>query len=574
VAKLLKWLKPYKNYVASSLLLVFVQSVSELYLPNLMADIVDTGILNQDVGYILRKGLIMLLVALGGTAAAILAGYLASRAAMGFGRDLRENIFKHVQSFSLAEFDKFGTASLITRTVNDVNQIQMMTVMGLRMVARAPLMGIGSVIMAVNKDARLSMVLLIAVPFLAGIAYFLHRKSVPIFEDIQKKIDRMNLILRENLRGVRVIRAFNRAEYEKNRFKEANRDLTETSIRVNRLMSLFMPLISLIINFTIIAILWFGGLRVEQGTLQVGDLMAFIQYVMHIMFSLMMVSIAFVMFPRAYASASRIVDVLETEPEIKEPENPVELYEIKGTIEFKNVAFKYPGSQEPVLRDISFRAEPGKVTAIIGGTGAGKTTILNLIMRFYDATSGSILIDGVDIKRLPQGKLRDAIGYVPQKVVLFSGTVEENIRFGKDLDPEEVERAAQIAQASEFISKMEDGYNSVISQGGKNLSGGQKQRLSIARAVAKRPKIYLFDDCFSALDFKTDAKVRAAIKRETKDSTVIVVAQRVATIMDADQIIVLKDGRIAGIGKHKELFKNCQEYREIVLSQLSEEELA
>ncbi|MFO7152651.1 MAG: ABC transporter ATP-binding protein [Bacillota bacterium] len=574
MAKLLKWLKPYKNYVASSLLLVFVQSVSELYLPNLMADIVDTGILNQDVGYILRKGLIMLLVALGGTAAAILAGYLASRAAMGFGRDLRENIFKHVQSFSLAEFDKFGTASLITRTVNDVNQIQMMTVMGLRMVARAPLMGIGSVIMAVNKDARLSMVLLIAVPFLAGIAYFLHRKSVPIFEDIQKKIDRMNLILRENLRGVRVIRAFNRAEYEKNRFKEANRDLTETSIRVNRLMSLFMPLISLIINFTIIAILWFGGLRVEQGTLQVGDLMAFIQYVMHIMFSLMMVSIAFVMFPRAYASASRIVDVLETEPEIKEPENPVELYEIKGTIEFKNVAFKYPGSQEPVLRDISFRAEPGKVTAIIGGTGAGKTTILNLIMRFYDATSGSILIDGVDIKRLPQGKLRDAIGYVPQKVVLFSGTVEENIRFGKDLDPEEVERAAQIAQASEFISKMEDGYNSVISQGGKNLSGGQKQRLSIARAVAKRPKIYLFDDCFSALDFKTDAKVRAAIKRETKDSTVIVVAQRVATIMDADQIIVLKDGRIAGIGKHKELFKNCQEYREIVLSQLSEEELA
>lgn len=574
MAKLLKWLKPYKNYVASSLLLVFVQSVSELYLPNLMADIVDTGILNQDVGYILRKGLIMLLVALGGTVAAILAGYLASRAAMGFGRDLRENIFKHVQSFSLAEFDKFGTASLITRTVNDVNQIQMMTVMGLRMVARAPLMGIGSVIMAVNKDARLSMVLLIAVPFLAGIAYFLHRKSVPIFEDIQKKIDRMNLILRENLRGVRVIRAFNRAEYEKNRFKEANRDLTETSIRVNRLMSLFMPLISLIINFTIIAILWFGGLRVEQGTLQVGDLMAFIQYVMHIMFSLMMVSIAFVMFPRAYASASRIVDVLETEPEIKEPENPVELYEIKGTIEFKNVAFKYPGSQEPVLRDISFRAEPGKVTAIIGGTGAGKTTILNLIMRFYDATSGSILIDGVDIKRLPQGKLRDAIGYVPQKVVLFSGTVEENIRFGKDLDPEEVERAAQIAQASEFISKMEDGYNSVISQGGKNLSGGQKQRLSIARAVAKRPKIYLFDDCFSALDFKTDAKVRAAIKRETKDSTVIVVAQRVATIMDADQIIVLKDGRIAGIGKHKELFKNCQEYREIVLSQLSEEELA
>jgi ATP-binding cassette subfamily B protein len=337
-------------------------------------------------------------------------------------------------------------------------------------------------------------------------------------------------------------------------------------------MSWFMPATSLVVNFTIIAILWFGGIRIERGTLQVGDLMAFIQYVMHLMFSLMMMSMVFVMFPRAHASASRVIEVLETVPAIREPENPVEPEEIKGTIEFKDVTFKYPGSAEPVLKEISFRAEPGSVTAIIGGTGAGKTTILNLIMRFYDVTSGSILIDGIDIRLLPLGKLRDAIGYVPQRVVLFSGTVEENIRFGKDLRREEVERAALIAQASEFISNMEGGYNSVISQGGKNLSGGQKQRLSIARAVAKRPRIYLFDDCFSALDFRTDAKVRAAIKEETKDSTVLVVAQRVATVMDADQIIVLKDGRIAGIGKHEELFKTCREYREIVLSQLSEEE--
>ncbi|MCF6096990.1 ABC transporter ATP-binding protein/permease [Thermovorax subterraneus] len=574
MAKLLKWLKPYKNYVAGSLFLIFLQAVSELYLPNLMADIVDTGILNKDVGYILRKGIIMLLVALGGTIAAILASYLSSKAAMGFGRDLRENIFKHVGSFSLAEFDKFGTASLITRTVNDVNQIQMMTVMGLRMVARAPLMGIGSMIMAVYKDAQLSLVLLVTVPLLIGIVYFLYRRSVLLFEAIQKKIDRLNLILRENLIGIRVIRAFNRSEYERQRFEKANLDLTETSINVNRLMSWFMPATSLVVNFTIIAILWFGGIRIERGTLQVGDLMAFIQYVMHLMFSLMMMSMVFVMFPRAHASASRVIEVLETVPAIREPENPVEPEEIKGTIEFKDVTFKYPGSAEPVLKEISFRAEPGSVTAIIGGTGAGKTTILNLIMRFYDVTSGSILIDGIDIRLLPQGKLRDAIGYVPQRVVLFSGTVEENIRFGKDLNREEVERAALIAQASEFISNMGGGYNSVISQGGKNLSGGQKQRLSIARAVAKRPRIYLFDDCFSALDFRTDAKVRAAIRKETKDSTVLVVAQRVATVMDADQIIVLKDGRIAGIGKHEELFKTCPEYREIVLSQLSEEELA
>lgn len=546
--------------------------MSELYLPNLMADIVDTGILNKDVGYILRKGIMMLLVALGGSIAAILASYLSSKAAVGFGRDLREDIFKHVGGFSLAEFDKFGTASLITRTVNDVNQIQMMTVMGLRMVARAPLMGIGSMIMAVYKDAKLSLVLLVTVPSLIGIVYFLYRRSVPLFEAIQKKIDRLNLILRENLIGIRVIRAFNRSEYEKQRFEKANLDLTETSIKVNRLMSWFMPATSLVVNFTIIAILWFGGIRIERGTLQVGDLMAFIQYVMHVMFSLMMMSMVFVMFPRAYASASRIIEVIETVPEIKEPENPLEPEEIKGTIEFKDVTFKYPGSAEPVLKEISFRAEPGSVTAIIGGTGAGKTTILNLIMRFYDVTSGSILIDGIDIRLLPLGKLRDAIGYVPQRVVLFSGTVEENIRFGKDLRREEVERAALIAQASEFISNMEGGYNSVISQGGKNLSGGQKQRLSIARAVAKKSRIYLFDDCFSALDFKTDAKVRAAIKEETKDSTVLVVAQRVATVMDADQIIVLKDGRIAGIGKHEELFKTCREYREIVLSQLSEEE--
>ncbi|ADL08409.1 ABC transporter ATP-binding protein [Thermosediminibacter oceani] len=572
--KLLKFLKPYRNYVIVSLILIFFQSISELYLPNLMSDIVDIGIVKGDIRYILQKGEIMLLVAAGGTVSAIVASYLSSQAAMGFGKILRNKIFSQVENFSLQEFDKFGTASLITRTTNDVNQIQMVIMITLRMVARAPLICIGGIILAVSKDARLSLILLITVPILAFLVFVLYKKAMPLFDAIQKKIDRVNLILRENLTGIRVIRAFNKIEYEKKRFNEANIDLTNMSIKVNRIMAWLMPAMMLLLNFTIIAVIWFGGIRIDKGTMQVGDLMAFIQYIIQIMFSLIMVSVVFVMLPRASASALRINEVLEIVPKIKEPEKPEEIKNIRGVIEFKDVTFSYPGADEPALKNISFKAEPGKLTAIIGGTGSGKSTVLNLIMRFYDADSGSILIDGVDIKLLPQTKLRDMIGYVPQKAVLFSGTIADNIRFGKnDAADEQIRKAACIAQATEFIFQMKDEFNSEISQGGKNLSGGQKQRLAIARAVVKRPKIYLFDDCFSALDFKTDAKVRAALREETKDATVIVVAQRVATIMDADQIIVLQKGEIAGIGTHKQLLNTCQIYREIVLSQLSGEEL-
>lgn len=572
--KLFKFLKPYRGYIFISLSLIFLQSLSELYLPNLMSDIVDFGIVRGDVGYIWRKGEIMILVALGGTLAAITASYLSSQAAMGFGKILRKEVFSHVENFSLHEFDKFGTASLITRTTNDVNQLQMAVLMGLRMMARAPLIGIGGIIMAISKDARLSLIVLIAVPFVLFLVYIFYRKATPLFKEIQKKIDRVNLILRENLTGIRVIRAFNKINYEKQRFSIANRDLTDTSIKVNSMISVLMPLMMLVSNFSIIAIIWFGGLRIDAGKMQVGDLMAVIQYVMQIMFSIIMLSMVFVMLPRATASAMRIQEVLEVSPEIKDPESPMKIDNVQGTVEFKNVTFRYPGAEEPVIENISFKAEPGKVTAIIGSTGAGKSTLLNLILRFYDVDEGSILIDGVDIRNLSQENLRNLIGYVPQKALLFSGTVAENIRFGnKFATDEDVKRAADIAQATEFILNMNHGFDSEISQGGVNLSGGQKQRLSIARAIVKRAKIYLFDDCFSALDFKTDLKVRTALKKEIKDATVIIVAQRVATIMDADQIVVLHEGKIAGIGTHKELLKSCSVYKDIVSSQISEEEL-
>jgi len=573
--KFLKFLKPYRTYIFVSLGLVFLQALSELYLPDLMSDIVNYGIVNGDIGYILRKGELMILIALGGTFAAVVSSYLSAQSSMGFGKMLREEIFTKVENFSLYEFNKFGTASLITRTTNDVNQLQIAVLMGLRMVARAPLMAVGSIVMTVSKDTRLSLIVFVSVFVVLSLVYIFYKTATPIFRAIQKKIDRVNLILRENLTGIRVIRAFNKIDYEKRRFDVANRDLTETSMKVNRLVSGLMPLIMLISNLTFIALIWFGGIRIDRGQMQVGDLMAIIQYVMQIMFSIVMLSMIFVMLPRASASALRIQEVLDEPFKIKDPEKVEEIKDVKGVIEFKNVTFRYPGAEEPVLYDVSFKAEPGKVTAIIGSTGAGKSTILNLILRFYDINEGSILVDGVDIRNLKQENLRSIIGYVPQKALLFSGTVAENIRFGsKNVTDEDIKRAADIAQATEFISSMMNGFNSEVSQGGVNLSGGQKQRLAIARAVAKKARIYLFDDCFSALDFKTDLKVRTALKKEIKDATVIIVAQRVATIMNADQIIVLHEGKVVGIGTHNELMKYCDVYKDIVSSQISEEELA
>ncbi len=575
LGQLLRFLRPYRREVALVVILVFLQSLAELYLPTLMASIVDEGVVTGNTAHILWVGMRMLVVAALGAAAAIAASYYASRAANAFGRDMRSRLFRHVSSFSMQELAQLGTATLITRTTNDVSQVQQVVYLILRMMISAPLMSVGGVIMAVSKDRALSLVIVAVVPLLVLVITLIGRKAMPMFRALQEKVDGLNRILRELLMGVRVVRAFNRADYEHARFTRANEDLTDTAVRVNRLMGTTMPIMMVLLNMTTVAIMWFGGWRIEGGHLQVGDLMAFIQYVMLIMFSLLMVSMVIVIIPRAAVSAGRINEVLHMKPVIQDPEAARPLPERRGVVEFRGVSFQYPGAEQPALQDISFRAEPGKTTAIIGGTGSGKSTLVNLLIRFYDATGGQVLIDGVDVREQSQADLRQAIGFVPQKAVLFSGSIADNIRYGKeDATEEELIRAAEIAQALEFIQGMPDGFDTMVDQGGTNLSGGQRQRLTIARAVVRRPKIYVFDDCFSALDFKTDAAVRAALKRETEDATVIIVAQRVSTIMHADQIIVLDAGRAVGIGTHEELVRTCPVYREIVISQLGEEAAA
>lgn len=575
MTRLFRHLKPYGWLVAAVLVLVFFQTLSELYLPTLMSDIVDTGVVKGDTPYIWKIGLFMLLVALGGMACSIGASYFSAKAASGFGKTLRGKVFGHVSNFSLEEFDKIGTASLITRTTNDITQIQQVLIMMLRMMIMAPMMCIGGIIMAVSKDATLSLIFIVIMPVLAAAIFLIARKGIPLFKAIQKKIDKLNLVMREGLTGIRVIRSFNRIEHEKKRFDAANFDLTDTSIKVNKVMAFMMPIMMLVLNVSSVAIIWYGGLRIDAGHMQVGDLMAFLQYAMQIMFSLIMVSMMFVMIPRASASAVRINEVLEMVPVINDTVTPTSTSGQKGYVEFQNVTFSYPGAEQPAIQDISFSAKPGEVTAIIGGTGSGKSTLISLIPRFYDVEEGSVLVDGVDVRDLPQEELRAKIGFVPQKAVLFTGTIQENIRYGKeDATDEEVWHAAEIAQASDFIAGMEQGYDSVIAQGGTNVSGGQKQRLSIARALVRGAEVYIFDDSFSALDFKTDAKLRAALKEETRESTVIIVAQRVSTVLDADRIIVMNESRIAGIGTHHELMETCDVYREIVYSQLSEEEIA
>ncbi|MEO2076151.1 MAG: ABC transporter ATP-binding protein [Bacillus sp. (in: firmicutes)] len=573
--KLTKYLKPFQLPIYLVLVLVLLQSLAELYLPTLMSDIVDKGVITGDTDYIWKIGGFMMLVAAGGMICSIAASFFSAKAASGFGKSLRSKLFSHVSNFSLHEFDQLGTASLITRTTNDITQIQQVLVMMLRMMAMAPMMCIGGIIMAYSKDSKLTLVLAVSLPVLVLAIVFIASKGMPLFKAMQVKLDKLNRVLRENLTGIRVIRSFNRIDYEKKRFNEANWDLTQTAIQVNKLMAAMMPIMMLVLNLSTVAIIWFGGLRISSGHMQVGDMMAFIQYAMQIMFSFIMLSMMFVMIPRASVSAVRINEVLQTVADIKDP--PVTSSEegVQGQVEFKDVTFSYPGAEMPAIENISFKMKPGEVTAIIGGTGSGKSTLINLIPRFYDVDSGAVLINGVDIRQLTQERLRKKIGFVPQQAVLFTGSISENIRYGKeDATDDEVQHAATIAQAAEFITTMEDGYNAMIAQGGTNVSGGQKQRLSIARALVRKPEIYIFDDSFSALDFKTDAKLRAALKEETGDSTLLIVAQRVSTIMDADQIIVLDHGRIAGIGAHKELLENCPVYREIVLSQLSEEEIA
>jgi len=573
--KLLRLLQPYRMSLAFVLVLAFFQSLANLFLPSLMAEIVDTGIVKGDTGYILRVGGSMLLITIGGMICAIAGSFFSFRIAIGFGRILRGKIFTHVENFSLHEFDTFSTASLITRTTNDTTQVQQVITMILGMVITAPMMAIGGVILALSQDPALVWVLVAAMPVVVIVFLLIITRAIPLFQIMQVKIDKLNLVLDEGLTGVRVIRAFDRDAHEHQRFDAANLDLTDTAITVNRIVAFLMPAMMLTLNLTSVAILWFGSIRIDAGDMQVGSLIAFLQYAMQILFALLMVAVMFVMLPRAAASAARINEVLDVAPDINDPDEARPAGPLTGQVEFQNVTFSYPGAEEPALSKISFRASPGEVTAIIGGTGSGKSTLVNLIPRFYDVDEGRVLVDGIDVREMSQEELRAKIGFVPQKAVLFSGTIAKNIRYGKaDASPEEVLHAAEIAQATEFVAAMPDGFESAIAQGGTNVSGGQKQRLSIARALVRKPEIYLFDDSFSALDFTTDARLRAALKGETGGATVLIVAQRVGTVMGADRIIVLDDGRIVGIGNHRELIETCRVYQEIVSSQLSLEEIA
>ena len=573
--KIYRHLKPFAGLVALIVVFLAAQSVAELYMPTLMSDIVNNGMIRGDIPYIWKIGFRMLLVAAGSCLSSVLVAFFSAKAAVGLGRDLRDKIFTRVEDFSLNEIDKFGTASLITRTTNDVTQIQTFSVMMFRFIIYSPIMCVGGIIMALARDSKLAAILAVVLPAMIIIMLLIAKFVIPMFQSLQKKVDKINLILRENLTGIRVIRAFNRMDRERARFGKANSELTDISIRVNRIMAVAQPLMMLLMNGTLLAIVWFGGLRISTGDLNIGDMMAFLQYAMMIMFSIIMVAIMFIMMPRAQASAVRINEVLDVRPEIKNPEKAAEPSGLKGQVEFKDVTFYYPGAQLPALKNISFKALPGEVTAIIGGTGSGKSTLINLIPRFYDVNEGQVLVDGIDVRDMDQGTLRRKIGFVPQTAILFSGTVAQNIRYGKeDATDGEVAHAAEVAQALEFISAMPEGFESHLSQGGTNVSGGQKQRISIARALISKPEIYIFDDSFSALDFRTDANLRAALKKETSQSTVIIVAQRVSTIMDADRIIVLDEGEIVGIGTHRELLKSNKVYYEIVASQLSEEEIA
>jgi len=526
--------------------------------------------------YILTTGGIMLLVSLVGAVASILVGLIAARVASGLGRNLRKSVFTKVGSFSNAEFDKFSTASLITRSTNDITQIQTLMVMMIRMLFYAPILGFGGVVRALEKSTSMSWIIALAVILLLGIIMVVFAIALPKFKAIQKLVDRLNLVVRENLTGMMVIRAFNTQAFEEERFNQANNDLTKTNLFVNRVMTFLMPVMMLIMNGVTLLIVWIGAHQVAESAMQVGDMMAFMQYAIQIIMAFLFLSMMFIMVPRASVSAQRIAEVLEINETILDPENPIAINKQgKGIVEYNNVSFKYPEAEEYMLKNVSFRAEAGKVTAIIGSTGSGKTTLVNLLPRFYDVTEGDITIDGISINSVKQNELRDLIGYAPQKASLFSGTIESNLKIGfENASIEQMEEAINIAQATEIINEKPEGYQAPIAQSGSNVSGGQKQRLSIARALIKRPKIYIFDDSFSALDYKTDAALRNQLKSKTNNATVILVAQRISTIKNADQILVMDEGKLVGCGTHQSLMQTCKTYQEIALSQLSMEELS
>jgi len=534
----------------------------------------DTGKLSSN--YIFHIGVLMLLVTLLSGTCTIIVGFLAARTAAGLARDLRRNVFNKVESFSATEFDKFSTASLITRSTNDITQIQMVVIMMMRMVFYAPIIGIGGVIRAIGKSANMWWIIALAVVVLLGLILTVFSIALPKFKIIQSLIDRLNLVTRENLSGMMVIRAFNMQGFEETRFDKANKDLTSNSLFINRVMVIMMPVMMMVMNGVTLLIIWVGAHQVAQSSMQVGDMIAFMQYAIQIVFAFLMLAMMFIILPRAAVSGDRIADVLETEPVIKDPQDPKHFEEpFKGTVEFRDVCFRYPGAEEDVLHNISFTAQPGQTTALIGTTGSGKSTIVSLIPRFYDVTEGVVYVDGTDIREVTQHELRDRIGYVPQKGTLFSGTIESNLLYGdENANDEELKLAADVAQATEFISTNPEGMQTEVAQGGMNVSGGQKQRLSIARALVKKAPIYIFDDSFSSLDFKTDAALRKALKEHTGASTMMIVTQRIATIKNAEQIIVLDEGKIVGKGSHEELMKDSEVYRGIALSQLSKEELA
>lgn len=565
-----QYLRPYRAAITLVIVLISLQVLANLYLPRLNADIINYGVITGDLGYILRIGAIMLGLSLLLGVVSVIAVYYSARTAMAFGRDLRGALFRRVELFSLREMNQFGAPTLITRNTNDVQQVQMMVLLVLTMMIAAPLTAIGGVLMALRTDVELSALLLVLIPLMAlvvGVMIYLVR---PLFEAMQVKIDKINGVLRENLTGVRVIRAFVRTPREERRFAVANQDLTDTTLRVTRTFATLMPIMMLIFNLSSVAIIWFGGHLVNDGSMQIGDLTAFLSYIMQILFSVLMAVMLIVMVPRAAASSQRIQAVLNTVPEIADPPSPQPAPPARGVIEFRDIEFRYPGAQDPVLRGINLTMRPGQTTAIIGSTGAGKTTLANLIPRLYDVSAGAVLVDGVDVRELVREQLWARIGLVPQQAFLFSGTIASNVKFGKsDASEAEIWQALRTAQANEFVSGLAEQLDAPIDQGGANVSGGQRQRLAIARALVREPAILIFDDSFSALDYATDARLRAALRPVTQTATVIIVAQRVSTILHADQIVVLDHGRAVGVGTHRQLMESCEIYREIVYSQLT-----
>lgn len=572
---LLKYFRPYLWQFFLLLIMVYLMVAATLSLPDYMATIINKGIITQNMSVIWHNGGMMLLFALGAALASVVIGWLASRIAAGFSRDIRAATFAKVESFSLHEFNTFSTASLITRTTNDVQQIQSVMTMLLRMALMAPFMGVWAIILASQNAPSMTWIMGLAVGILMAIVAVLFTIAIPRFKMLQKLVDRLNLVSREILTGLRVIRAFNRESVEEKKFDRANVELTEINLFVNRLLVVMQPIMTLIMNVSSLAIVWYGAHLIDLGHLQIGQMLAFMQYAMQAVFSFLLITMVFIMVPRASVSVDRIGEILATEATIKDPKDPIDVSALRGgKVEFEEVTFSYSEADTPVLHDITFSALPGQTTAFVGSTGSGKSTLINLIPRFYDITKGSIKVDGVDIRQMRLEDLYAKIGYVPQRGVLFSGTVESNLKYGApEASDDEVKKAATIAQAKEFVEKLEGRYQAEISQGGTNVSGGQKQRLSIARAIIRKPEIFIFDDSFSALDFATDAKLRQALTAATKNKTVLIVAQRISTIMNADKIIVLDEGRIVGQGTHQELMKSCEVYREIASSQLSEEEL-